>query len=111
MKKSAKDQMTKLNGTDDLTLVSFCMTLSDPVEIRQYLTAYLGSTPQVELIAPNDATWRYRKGTSEASNPPPCTMIVPVAGSNSCRKFAPSSLEAAGVMRRQPSLSSRPCSS
>jgi len=46
-----KDQMQMLNGSDDLTLVSFCMTLTDPIEIRQYLTAYLGSTPQVNNFA------------------------------------------------------------
>lgn len=46
-----KDQMNKLNGTDDLTLVSFCMTLNDAVEIRQYLTTYLGSTPAVNNFA------------------------------------------------------------
>jgi hypothetical protein len=46
-----KEQMQKLNGTDDLTLVSFCMTLNDPMEIRQYLTTYLGSTPQVNKFA------------------------------------------------------------
>jgi hypothetical protein len=45
------DQMKKLNGTDDLTLVSFCMTLNNAAEIRQYLTAYLGSTPQVASFA------------------------------------------------------------
>lgn len=27
------------------------MTLTDPIEIRQYLTAYLGSTPQVNSFA------------------------------------------------------------
>lgn len=46
-----REQMTKLNGSDDLTLVAFCMTLTDPVEIRQYLTAYLGTTPQVGNFA------------------------------------------------------------
>lgn len=46
-----KAQMTKINGSDDLTLVSFCMTLTDPSEIRQYLTAYLGSSPQVSSFA------------------------------------------------------------
>jgi hypothetical protein len=51
MEKWCKDQMARLNGTDDLTLVSFCMTLNDPAEIRQYLTAYLGSTPQVNGFA------------------------------------------------------------
>ena len=46
-----KAQMTKINGSDDLTLVSFCMTLTDPSEIRQYLTAYLGSSSQVNSFA------------------------------------------------------------
>ena len=46
-----KDQMRKLSGNDDLTLVAFCMTLTDPAEIKQYLTAYLGSTPQVHSFA------------------------------------------------------------
>ena len=46
-----KEQMARLNGTDDLTLVGFCMTLNDAEEIRQYLTAYLGSTPQVNSFA------------------------------------------------------------
>lgn len=46
-----KQQMRKLNGSDDLTLVAFCMTLNDSVEIKQYLTAYLGSTPQVNNFA------------------------------------------------------------
>jgi len=46
-----KEQMRKLNGSEDLTLVAFCMTLSDPIEIKQYITAYLGSTPQVNNFA------------------------------------------------------------
>lgn len=46
-----KEQMQKLNNSDDLTLVQFCMTLTDKDEIRQYLTAYLGSTPQVNNFA------------------------------------------------------------
>ena len=44
-------QMKKISGSEDLTLVSFCMTLNDPSEIKQYLTAYLGSTPQVNNFA------------------------------------------------------------
>ena len=46
-----KEQMERLNGTDDLTLIQFCMTLTDRDEIRQYLTAYLGSSPQVTTFA------------------------------------------------------------
>lgn len=46
-----KEQMRKLTGSDDLTLIIFCMTLSDPVEIKAYLTAYLGSTAQVTSFA------------------------------------------------------------
>jgi len=46
-----KEQMQRLNGSEDLTLVQFCMTLTDRDEIRQYLTAYLGSTPGVSAFA------------------------------------------------------------
>jgi GYF domain len=60
-----KEQMTKLNGTDDLTLIAFCMTLSDSEEIRQYLTAYLGSTPQVNAFA---AEFLQRKGGNQKKN-------------------------------------------
>lgn len=59
-----KEQMKKLNGSDDLTLVSFCMTLSDPVEIRQYLTAYLGSSGQVNNFA---TEFINRKGGGKAN--------------------------------------------
>ena len=51
MEKWCKDQMQKINGSDDLTLVTFCMTLTDSDEIRQYLSAYLGSSPQVNNFA------------------------------------------------------------
>jgi GYF domain len=47
----AKDQMKRINGTDDLTLVAFCMTLQDPDEIRQYLSAYLGANSIVNTFA------------------------------------------------------------
>lgn len=46
-----KEQMLKIHGSEDLTLIAFCMTLSDPVEIKQYLTAYLGSSSQVNNFA------------------------------------------------------------
>jgi hypothetical protein len=49
--KWCREQVKKINGTDDLTLVSFCMSLSDPSEIREYLTTYLGSTAQVNSFA------------------------------------------------------------
>eukprot|EP00523_Entomoneis_sp_CCMP467_P010635 CAMPEP_0168738414 /NCGR_PEP_ID=MMETSP0724-20121128/10919_1 /TAXON_ID=265536 /ORGANISM="Amphiprora sp., Strain CCMP467" /LENGTH=1104 /DNA_ID=CAMNT_0008785753 /DNA_START=77 /DNA_END=3391 /DNA_ORIENTATION=+ len=51
LEKWCKDQMIKLNGSDDLTLLSFCMTLTDPNEIRQYLVTYLGTSPQVNSFA------------------------------------------------------------
>jgi hypothetical protein len=43
--------MQKLNGSDDLTLIAFCMTLTDANEIRQYLQAYLGGGPKVSSFA------------------------------------------------------------
>ena len=62
LEKWCKEQMQKINKTDDLTLVSFCMTLTDPEEIRQYLTTYLGSTPQVSSFA---TEFINRKGGSQ----------------------------------------------
>ncbi|KAH8076968.1 hypothetical protein JL720_10267 [Aureococcus anophagefferens] len=46
-----KTQLKKINGSDDITLIQFCMTLTDNSEIRQYLSMYLGSTPQVAAFA------------------------------------------------------------
>jgi hypothetical protein len=51
LEKWCKEQMQDINGSDDLTLVAFCMTLTDANEIRQYLTTYLGSTSQVNNFA------------------------------------------------------------
>lgn len=65
LEKWCKDQMFKLNGTDDLTLVDFCMILTDSEEIRQYLTAYLGSTPQVNSFA---TEFIQRKGGNQKKN-------------------------------------------
>lgn len=46
-----KDKMVQINGSDDLTLVGFCMTLNDANEIRQYLITYLGNTQPVNNFA------------------------------------------------------------
>jgi hypothetical protein len=51
LEKWCKEKMVQINGVDDLTLVGFCMTLNDANEIRQYLTTYLGNTPQVNNFA------------------------------------------------------------
>lgn len=51
LEKWCKDQMQRISGGDDLTLVAFCMTLDDANEIRQYLTTYLGATSQVNSFA------------------------------------------------------------
>ena len=65
LEKWCKEQMSKLNGTDDITLIAFCMTLTDSEEIRQYLTAYLGSTPQVNVFA---SEFLQRKGGNQKKN-------------------------------------------
>lgn len=51
LEKWCKEKMQKINGSDDLTLIAFCMTLNDANEIRQYLTTYLGATSQVNNFA------------------------------------------------------------
>ncbi len=51
LEKWCKEQMEKLTGSDDLTLIGFCMTLTDANEIRQYLQAYLGNGPKINAFA------------------------------------------------------------
>merc|ERR1719421_1824315 len=51
MRAWATQQMNKIKGTSDLTLVSFCMTLTSNSEIREYMRDVLGSTPQVSSFA------------------------------------------------------------
>jgi hypothetical protein len=51
LEKWCKEQMEKLTGGDDLTLIAFCMTLTDANEIRQYLQAYLGNGANVNSFA------------------------------------------------------------
>ena len=45
------NQLLKIAGNGDLTLVSFCLTIDSAAEIRETLAAYLGSTPQVSQFA------------------------------------------------------------
>jgi hypothetical protein len=51
MENWCKDQLRQINGSDDLTLAAFCMTVKDDAEIKQYLTAYLGTSSQVNAFA------------------------------------------------------------
>jgi len=51
MESWCKDQLRQITGSDDLTLAHFCMTLNDEAEIKQYLTAYLGTSNQVNSFA------------------------------------------------------------
>jgi hypothetical protein len=46
-----EDQLRRLTGNDDMTLILFCMSLDDPAEIRSYLGAYLGAKPEVSHFA------------------------------------------------------------
>lgn len=55
----AGQQLRKMNGKGDLTLLEFCMSLNDASEIRQYLAAYLGSTPEVGITATSRDAMHY----------------------------------------------------
>ncbi|KAK8806950.1 hypothetical protein WA158_003709 [Blastocystis sp. Blastoise] len=46
-----KDNMKKLTGNDDLTLVKYCLTLSLTSEIREFFRDYLGTKPEVSSFA------------------------------------------------------------
>jgi hypothetical protein len=46
-----KEQLRKMNQSDDLSLIQVCYSMQSAVDIREYLADYLGSTPQVSLFA------------------------------------------------------------
>uniref|UniRef100_A0A6S8CDN4 GYF domain-containing protein n=1 Tax=Aureoumbra lagunensis TaxID=44058 RepID=A0A6S8CDN4_9STRA len=63
-----KTQLKKITGSDDLTLIQFCMTLDDTSEIRQYLSMYLGSTPPVAAFANEFIKRKQNKGGTESTS-------------------------------------------
>ena len=44
-------RIKKLGGMEDTSLMTFCASLEDPTEIREYIAGYLGSTPAVSAFA------------------------------------------------------------
>merc|ERR1712032_1696343 len=44
-------EMSRLSGHDDTTLVDYCFTLQSPAEIRESMSGTLGSTPGVSQFA------------------------------------------------------------
>lgn len=51
-------QLKRINGSDDLTLLHFCMSLDSAADIREYLSEYLGSSPAVSFFAHKDILYR-----------------------------------------------------
>ncbi|KAI9905970.1 hypothetical protein PsorP6_013651 [Peronosclerospora sorghi] len=47
----ALKQIKSIDGNANVTLLEYCASLEDPGEIREYLAAYLGSTPRVSAFA------------------------------------------------------------
>jgi hypothetical protein len=45
------EQLRKINGSDDMTLVHFCLSLDDNSEIRSYFSEVLGASPAVSAFA------------------------------------------------------------
>ncbi|KAL4136709.1 hypothetical protein PRIC2_000238 [Phytophthora ramorum] len=47
----AMKQLTTIDSNANVTLLEYCASVEDPGEIREYLAAYLGSTPRVSAFA------------------------------------------------------------
>ncbi|KUF77187.1 PERQ amino acid-rich with GYF domain-containing protein [Phytophthora nicotianae] len=47
----ALKQLKTIDSNADVTLLEYCATVEDPGEVREYLAAYLGSTPRVSAFA------------------------------------------------------------
>eukprot|EP01038_Epipyxis_sp_PR26KG_P004893 gene4893-6852_t len=63
-------QLRKINNNDstDLTLMQFCMSLDSAVEVREYLSQYLGSSVQVTNFATDFI--KFKESHSRGTNPP-----------------------------------------
>jgi hypothetical protein len=46
-----KSQLIQIVGNEDMTLVDYVYSLSDPADIREYLRNFMGSTPKVSAFA------------------------------------------------------------
>ncbi|RLN50870.1 hypothetical protein BBJ28_00016883, partial [Nothophytophthora sp. Chile5] len=47
----ASKQLSTIDANANVTLLEYCASVEDPGEIREYLAAYLGSTPRVSAFA------------------------------------------------------------
>jgi len=59
--------MLKLIGSDDTTLMQFCMTLESAADVREYIREYMGSTPEVSAFA-SEFIKRRKAATSGSSS-------------------------------------------
>ena len=91
-----KTQLKKINGSDDITLIQFCMTLTDNSEIRQYLSMYLGSTPQVAAFANEFIKRKQGKVPAAAAAAP-----VPAPKQQAAHSDAPQAQGASSKSRRR----------
>ena len=85
-----KTQLKKINGSDDITLIQFCMTLTDTSEIRQYLSMYLGSKPEVASFANEFIKRKQGKATGAADAKAAPQKQAPSANSDAPMQVAQS---------------------
>uniref|UniRef100_K3X4C5 GYF domain-containing protein n=1 Tax=Globisporangium ultimum (strain ATCC 200006 / CBS 805.95 / DAOM BR144) TaxID=431595 RepID=K3X4C5_GLOUD len=76
----AAKQFQAISGREDLTLMEYCASLEDPGEIREYLAAYLGSTPRVSAFA-TEFIQRKKKGPPFSSSLGPSLKKSPSSAS------------------------------
>uniref|UniRef100_A0A7S1GBE8 GYF domain-containing protein n=1 Tax=Bicosoecida sp. CB-2014 TaxID=1486930 RepID=A0A7S1GBE8_9STRA len=78
-------EMLKLIGSDDTTLMQFCMTLESAADVREYIREYMGSTPQVSAFASEFI--KRRKAASGARAPVSGSVVAkPQTAASSRRK-------------------------
>ena len=51
MKAWCKQELKRIVGSDDLTLLEFCYSLESDAEVKEYLTMYLGNNALVGAFA------------------------------------------------------------
>lgn len=71
-----KEQMLKLQGQDDLTLVRFLLSCSSTGEVAEYISAYLGKSAEVSKFTSEFLKRKYAEASGKKVQPAPSHRLV-----------------------------------
>uniref|UniRef100_A0A7S3HRN5 GYF domain-containing protein n=1 Tax=Spumella elongata TaxID=89044 RepID=A0A7S3HRN5_9STRA len=95
-------QLKRLKGSDDLTLVQFCMSLDSAVEVREYLSEYLGSSPEITNFATDFIKYKEggRRAVGSDSSAPSASASTASSNNNNPSAFVSANKKKKGAANK-----------